>query len=438
VLLGTCGLAVGLAAGGLVLVATLRYALERTADAAASQTARDVAALVRADRLPNPVPAGGTTVVQVVDGAGRVRAASAGGDRLVPALSAEELRRVVEGERRYLPGDRFGVDGVVRVVAVPATTDVPVAERQTVVVAAPAGDIDDSVRVVRTALLVGYAVLLALLAAVAWRIVGATLRPVEQLRRGAEEITGAGSAARLPLPASRDEIHLLATTLNGMLARLDASTARQRAFVADAAHELRSPLASLRTQLEVAVATGTTADPDDLLADVERLTRLVGDLLLLARMEDGAPLDRRREPVDLLAVARDAVTRIAPTRVPVTVAGTPATVAGDPDVLARMVANLVENAVRYARSGVSVRVAENGAEAVLTVADDGPGIPAADRDRVFDRFTRLDDARDRGSGGTGLGLAIVREGVRRHGGTVTLGEADPSPGLVVTVGLPAP
>ncbi len=466
-LLGTVGLAVGLAAGGLVLVAALRFALERTVDASAAQTARDVAALVDAGQLPNPIPAGGTTVVQVVDAQGRVRAASAGGDRLVAVLSPGERTALATGQRRYLPGDRFGVNGFVRVVAVPAG---PAADRVTVVVAAPAGDIDGTVRVVRVALFAGFALLLAALAVLGWRIVGATLRPVEALRRGAEVITGGRSAGRLPVPASHDEIHRLAVTLNDMLGRLEAARLRQRAFVADAAHELRSPIASLRTQLEVGAATGTDADVlvPDLLADVERLGRLVDDLLLLARLEGPVP-DRRRVAVDRSSLVADVVSRYSSARVPVRVAGGPAVAAraagragtggtggsagtgaaadlaavdaagfaetsGDPDALARVLANLLDNAVRHAASEVTVELVVGG----FTVRDDGPGIPAADRGRVFDRFTRLDDARDRDSGGAGLGLAIVAELVGQHGGTVTLADAHPGvepPGLAVTVRL---
>ncbi|HEV2086726.1 MAG TPA: ATP-binding protein, partial [Cryptosporangiaceae bacterium] len=446
VLLGTVGLALGLAVGGLVLVAALRFTLERTVDASATQTARDVAALVDADQLPNPVPAGGTTVVQVVDAQGRVRAASAGGDRLVAVLDSDERAALAAGQRWYLPGHRFGVNGLVRVVAVPAG---PAEDRVTVVVAAPAGDIDHTVRVVRVALFAGFALLLAVLAFAGWRIVGATLRPVEALRRGAEVITGGRSTGQLPVPASQDEIHRLAVTLNDMLGRLEAARLRQRAFVADAAHELRSPVASLRTQLEVAAATGTDGAPlpaellPDLLTDVERLGRLVDDLLLLARVEGPVP-ERRRVEVDLEALASGAVSRYATARVPVILGQNPLAeggaavgtaaegttaegrlsadrmaerrtaavgVSGDPDALARVLANLLDNAVRYATSEVVVEVAPDG----FTVRDDGPGIAPADRGRVFDRFTRLDDARDRDSGGAGLGLAIVAELLAQHG-----------------------
>ncbi len=454
ILLGTAGLAVGLAVGGLVLVTVLESTLERTVDSAATRTAQDVAALIEAGRLPDPIPAGGTTVVQVVDTEGRVRAASAGGDRLVPALDPAELRTALDGDIGYLPGFRFGVDGVVRVVAVQAGA---ASERQTVVVATPAADVAESVQVVRTGLLVGFGLLLVVLAGLAWRIVGATLRPVEALRLGAEEITGTGTAGGLPVPDSGDEIAALARTLNRMLERLAQASSRQRAFVADAAHELRSPLASLRTQIEVQQATGDR-DTSDLLAEVARMGRLVDDLLLLARLDEAAPA--RRRVVDLAELAREVAARYADARVPVRVGTAAASVTADPDALGRALANLLDNAVRYAATGVALDVgpevppgrpgaagaagAAEAAAVLITVTDDGPGIPATERDRVFDRFTRLADARDRDSGGSGLGLAIVRELVTAQGGTValagppaeTLARAEPS-GLRVQVRLPA-
>lgn len=432
ILLGTAGLAVGLAAGGLVLVTVLQSTLERTVDSAATQTARDVAALITADRLPDPIPAGGTTVVQVVDTDGLVRSASAGGDRLVSVLDAEELDAARRGEAGYLPGHRFGVDGVVRVVAVEAG---PADDRQIVVVATPASDIADSVRVVRLGLSVGFGLLLVVLAGLAWRIVGATLRPVEALRLGAEQITGTGTPGGLPVPDSQDEIAALASTLNRMLARLARASERQRAFVADAAHELRSPLASLRTQIEVAQATGAS-DATDLLAEVQRMSRLVDDLLLLARVDEAAP--RHREATDVGALARDVARRYAGARVPVEVVLSACEpVDADAVALTRVLANLLDNAVRHAATHVVLSVGRDPAGGVtVIVTDDGPGIPAADRDRVFDRFTRLADARDRDSGGSGLGLAIVRELMDQQGGTVTLTDAVPT-GLRVELSLPA-
>ncbi|GAA3731840.1 HAMP domain-containing sensor histidine kinase [Plantactinospora mayteni] len=442
--ISAAGLAVGLAVGGLVLLGALGYALQRTVDTEALKTAEAVARLAGQNALPDPLPvAGGQVRVQVLDGQGRIRAASIDADRLVPMLYPDELRRFQSGDRDrfYLPGRRLGLDGPIRVVAVPAG---PAADPQTVLVAKSTADVRHSVTVVRTILLVSFPLLLLGLAAVAWRVIGATLRPVETLRAGAEEITGGARPGRLPLPASHDEIHRLAVTLNGMLGRLESARARQRAFVADAAHELRSPLANMRTQLEVAQRLGPATEwpavADDLLADTQRLSRLVDDLLLLARFDEGtARPPRAAEPVELGELLTEVAERYPAAPLRVVAPRFPLWVLAEPDALARILGNLLDNAVRHTTSEVALEAGPGGwtgpAYHLVTVTDDGPGIPAGDRDRVFDRFTRLDDARARDAGGAGLGLAIVRELVRRQGGTVTLGDA--GPGLRVEVRLPA-
>ncbi|BCJ49462.1 two-component sensor histidine kinase [Actinoplanes sp. NBRC 14428] len=430
-------LAVGLAGGGVALVATMNFALLRTANTEALETARAVAALVNTDSLSDPVPAAPAVRVQVLNARGQVLSVSAGADRLVPILYARELSGLPDGEGMFIPGSRIGFDGRVRVVALAAG---PADERVTVLVARPTDDLKQSVHLLRTTLLVTFPLLVALLALVAWRVVGAALRPVEALRAGAEEITGGARPGRLPVPDSGDEIHRLAVTLNDMLHRLDAARARQRAFVADAAHELRSPLTNMRTELEVAQRLPDTTDwPElagDLLTDVQRLSRLVDDLLLLARADDATtrPARAPAEPVELGQLLAEVAGRyeVAYERPAV-----PLRVRGDRDALGRVVANLLDNAVRHARSAVRLEVVADGAYQRIAVVDDGPGIPAADRERVFDRFTRLDDARARDAGGSGLGLAIVRELVRRHHGTVTLRGAVPPPGLRAEVRLPA-
>ena len=437
----TALLGLGIAAGAALLTATVSRTLQAAVDSGALQSAREVAALVDANRLPDPVPVGGegTAVIQVVDAQSRVRAASAGTDRLVSVLRPDELARVRAGSRIVIDGDRLGLDGPLRVVAVPTG---PPGDPQTVVVAVDYGSARSGGRMLVAGLAIGAPLLLAVVAGVTWEVVGRTLRPVEALRRGAEEISGgAGGSRRLPLPDARDEVRRLAVTLNDMLARLEGASARQRAFVSDAAHELRSPLASARSQLEVAatVDAGTPAGElaREVLVDVERLGRLVDDLLLLARVDE-APA-RRREPVDLSGLAAEVVARCASARVPVVLDPGPdhgpVVVAGDGVAVRRVLTNLVDNAVRHAASRVCVTVASSPDGAVLSVTDDGPGIAAADRERVFDRFTRLDAARGREEGGAGLGLAIVRELVRAHGGTVTLEDADP--GLRAVVMLPA-
>ncbi|SCG71888.1 sensor histidine kinase [Micromonospora humi] len=461
--LGVLGLVLGFGLGGALLVGALGWTLQRSVDAEALRTADAVALLTAEDALPDPLPvAGGQLRVQVVDAQGRIRAASIDADRLVPMLGPGELRPG-QAQRLVVDGRRVGMSGPVRVVTVPAGT---AEEPRTVLVAKSLSDVRHSLHVVRNLLLVGFPLLVAGLAVVAWRVVGATLRPVEELRSGAAEITGRAGAERLPVPAGQDEIHRLAVTLNDMLDRLAASRDRQRAFVADAAHELRSPLTNMRTELEVARRLGDDTDwpavADDLLADTERLSRLVDDLLLLARLDEQAPADRRRVaddgrrpdvedghrarsapvgPVELGELLRGVAGRYPSPPVRVDVPAGAWWVEGDAGELRRVLVNLVENALRHADAEVELAVAGPvGAYHLVTVTDDGPGIPAADRERVFARFTRLDDARARDAGGAGLGLAIVRELVRRAGGTVELVDATPgaaAPGLRATVRLPA-
>jgi signal transduction histidine kinase len=429
-------LALGLVAGGVVLVTVLDYVLLRAADKQALDTGDGVARLVDQGQLSQPIPASPGLQVQVVDEQGRVRAASATADRLVPILYATELKRLADRESTVIPGDRIGLAGPVRVVTVAAGSP---AERVRVLVARSTADVQQGVHLLRITLLIAFPLLVALLAAVTWRVLGAALRPVEALRTGAEEITGGARPGRLPVPDSADEIHRLAVTLNDMLHRLDAARARQRAFVADAAHELRSPLTNMRTELEVAQRLPDTTDwsalSADLLVDVERLGRLVDDLLLLARADDAGTRPAFRataERVELGGMLAEVVARYPGVRYHRPAA--PVETVGDRDALGRIVANLLDNAIRHAAGAVEIAVAANGAYQRITIADDGPGIPAADRERVFQRFTRLDDARARDAGGSGLGLAIVRELVRRHDGTVTLSDAEP--GLRVEVRLP--
>jgi signal transduction histidine kinase len=434
-LVSVVALTIGLAAGGVLLVGVLNFALLRAVNAEALDTANAVAKLVDQDSLTDPIPANAGMQVQVVDARDRVQSVSAGADRLVPMLYPDELHGLSDGKGMVIPGDRIGLAGTARVVVVSAGLP---SKPVRVLVARSTADVAQGVRLLRITLLVAFPLLVVVLAAVFWRVVGAALRPVEALRTGAEEITGGARPGRLPVPDSRDEIYRLAVTLNGMLHRLDAARARQRAFVADAAHELRSPLTNMRTELEVAQRLTDSTDwpalADDLLTDVHRLSRLVDDLLLLARADDAATRAAAAptEPVELGQLLAEVAARYP--AVAFHRPAVPLPTRGDRDALGRMVANVLDNATRHAESKVELTVAADGAYQKISVVDDGPGIPAADRERVFQRFTRLDDGRARDGGGSGLGLAIVRELVRRHGGTVTLSDA--GPGLRVDVRLP--
>jgi signal transduction histidine kinase len=447
---GVVALALALGAGLLMIV--LHAMLLHQRDDTARDQARGIAALVTSGRTPDPLPSGGTTIMQVVDADGRVRAASPGGDRLVPLLEPAALAEAREGAAVELSGRRLGIDDPLRVVGVPAG---PPGDPQTVLVATPVGDLEGGLTVVDRAVVVAVALLVLGVAALSWWLVGSALRPVEELTRGAAALPAGGASpgrgndeTLLPVPAADDEVHRLAVTLNAMIVRIRSASRRQRAFVADAAHELRSPLASIRTGVEVARLHPDDADwrdvADGVLDDAARMGRLVDDLLLLARLDEGAATAGGtmsaaggQRPADAAVIADEVVDRIGRQLAdgvrPVRVGATTAPVRASPDALDRVVVNLVENAVRYARHRVEVAVRPDGDCVLLTVTDDGPGVPAADRERVFERFTRLDDARSRPAGGSGLGLAIVRELVRAYGGEVHLEDAGPGLRAVVTI-----
>jgi signal transduction histidine kinase len=416
--IGLLGLAIVQAVGSVALYVALSVASRHDLDRRAEATAQQVAELVTSGRLPDPIPVTGSESVQVVDSNGRVLSASANGDRLTALLTPAELARA-RSSAVTVPGSRLGMSSSLRVTATPVSRD---AGAPTVVVAEPVADLARSRHILVVTLLVTYPLLLLVLGAIAWRVIGAALRPVEALRSAAERVSGAGDDERLPEPASRDEIRALAVTLNSMLDRLAAARDRERSFVANVAHELRSPLASLRVQVDVARRHGATdEDRADLAAEIDRLSALVDDLLVLARLDAGEELPPPDPPGEPSAVLPALASSGAPRVTVGEVAGGPVPMTRLE--LERVVGNLVDNARRHARSRVDVAFVRTPRAAVLRVADDGPGVAAADRERVFDRFARLDDARDRDTGGTGLGLAIVRELARRRGGVVVLGDS---------------
>ena len=432
----TLGLAVALAAAALLLRGAVQGSLTREVDGTARQGARQVAALADTNQLPSTVLAG-TLTVQVLRPDGQIVAASPTVDRLVPLLSPARADAAARsGSAVLLDGRPFGIPYLMRVVAVPASGG------EIVLSGAAYTQVRDSMRTLTGALLVGTPLLLLLLAGVTWLVVGSTLRPISALRRGAQVITATGVTRELPVPEARDEVRVLAVTLNDMLTRLDAAQQRQRRLVSDTAHELRSPIAGIRAQLEVALDHPEQQDwpqtAQDVLADTLRLASLAEDLLVLARLDEYQPQATAGKPVDVAALVTEEVERSAGGRVPVTArTGGPCVVIGDADGLRRLLRNLIDNALRYAKSKVEVAAHREDSEAVLTVSDDGPGIPEADRERAFDRFVRLDDARSRDEtqgGGAGLGLAIVRAIARNHGGSAYL--EGRTPGLRAVVRIP--
>jgi signal transduction histidine kinase len=315
-----------------------------------------------------------------------------------------------------------------------AAYGVSVKGRELVVYAAqPLRDVHEAVATVLFLVLLGIPLLVLVTGTVTYLAAGRALRPVEAIRTQVAAMRE-DLDRRVPVPPARDEVGRLAVTMNAMLDRLGAAQATQRRFVADASHELRSPLATIAAGLELLDRDGTDATVTALRGETERLGRLVDALLLLARADERG-LRPCREEVDLDEVA-DAERRRPFGGVVPHVDAAPVRVVGDRGQLARVLRNLVDNACRHARSAVLVTVRRVGAEAVVEVGDDGPGVPPAQRGRVFQRFVRLDDARARSDGGAGLGLAIVAEVVAAHGGRVELADS-PLGGALFRVRLPA-
>ncbi len=430
---------VALVIAAVTLLVLLRLSLREHVDDVAEARAVDVAALAREGSLPATLAAGAedAALVQVVDDAnGRVIASS-------PALSgappmADFRPPVVDVAIRTIEGIAGYSDDEFRAVGLRAEAE---GQPVTIYVAASLEPVDEPLEILSNALLVGVPVLVGLIAITAWFVVGRALRPIDSIRSEVADISDRSLDRRVPVPPTHDEVRRLAVTMNAMLDRLDAAAQRQRRFVADASHELQTPLASARTDLEVALAHpnrtewGETAT--DLLSANRRMEGLVRDLLFLARTDDSAAPHAPLVPVDLDdIVLSEAASLRSGARVPVdTSRVSAAAIAGRRDDLARAVRNLLDNADRYAATSVVIELTTNGDGVTLAVADDGPGIPPADRERVFERFTRLDDARTRDTGGSGLGLAIARDIVIAHGGTITI--ADAPGGAKVVVRFPA-
>jgi len=302
--------------------------------------------------------------------------------------------------------------------------------------AAPLTAVDAATRTLLFFLLWGVPLLIVVAGITTYLFSGRALRPVEAMRAQVAAMTEKDLGQRVPVSPARDEVGRLAETMNGMLARLQDAQGVQRRFVADASHELRSPLATIATGLEL--MQNGTVDRSTITAlrgETARLNKLVEALILLARADERG-LKPRQEEVDLDEVAELERGRPADGAVVAEVRAVPVRVVGDRGQLSRVVRNLVDNARRHARSRVLVTVGRDGDTAVLEVSDDGPGVPQADRARVFERFVRLDDARARTDGGSGLGLAIVAEVVAAHGGTVEVTDG-PDGGALFRVRIPA-
>ncbi|NUR03744.1 MAG: HAMP domain-containing protein [Streptomyces sp.] len=391
--------------------------------------------------FPHPLPASSldpAAQAQVLDADGSVLAAT----RTLAGLPA--VYALPAGSTT--PVRQKAADGVVPGEVLVYGEHVTVGGRQVSIITGSATSLRSQVNeTFARLLLIGLPTLLLLACATVWLVVGRALRPVEQIRHtvtAITDITAADLTQRVPESGTDDEIGHLAQTMNAMLARLEDAAARQRRFVADASHELRSPLTAIRTGLEVGLAHPDRAPwptiAERAVRQATRLEDLISELLLLARSDAGQTAARRRR-VDLAALIAE-IRATMPTPPVVVEIDIPAglVVTGNPAELSRLFRNILDNAIRYARSVVRASARELRADRTVRVeiADDGPGIPVEERERVFDRFVRLDASREQHSGSAGLGLAIAKAIVGAHRGSIAVAEADAG-GALVVVGLPA-
>lgn len=425
----TALVAIALVAGAMVLLLVLRSTLiDEVKDAAWAQ-ALGVAHQLDAGQPPTFEVAGSEEqLIQVLGPDGSVVASS----RNVAGEAPVARLRPGESAQVLTPLDN---EDFLAVAQGAQTRDGP----RTVLVARALFGVFETTAMVTGLLVVGLPLLLLVVAVTTWVMVGRALAPVEAIRREVDEISAAQLHRRVPQPRTSDEIGRLAATMNQMLARLESARDTQRRFVSDASHELRSPITTIRHHAEIALAypdrTSTRELADVVLAEELRIQRLVEDLLLLARADEHVPPPPA--PVDLDDLAFEEARRLRSTtswQVD-TSAVEAARVHGDVDALRRVLRNLGENAARHAGARIDITLADRGNVVVLTVGDDGPGIPEADRQRVLKRFVRLDESRSRDDGGSGLGLAIVDEVVRAHSGSVSISRS-PLGGACVEVSMP--
>lgn len=427
---------VALGIAGLMLSAVLYRSMLSSADNAAAARVAQLVAQIAAggpqavgDHLL--ITDGRINAVQVIDDAGVVVLRSAA----TPATPLIPLDDIGSGASQHVSQygqSRFSTQTVADVHG----------HRYIVLVGEDSATVTDTLGTVAIALAVAAPVVIAVSASATYLLVRRSLRSVDDIRSRVAAITTSDLSGRVPVPDSRDEIAALALTMNEMLARIEAGHAAQQRFVGDASHELRSPLATIISALEVAQAHPDLLNSEladhTLLPEAHRMAGLIDDLLLLARADERGPAARFGD-VDLDDLAIEAARTLRrTTSFEVRCEVAPTRVTGDAEALARVLRNLLDNAARHAASMIEITVGAPetaGGGAVLTVGDDGPGVPEPDRLRVFDRFVRLDGDRSRSAGGSGLGLAIVAEIVAAHRGRVWI-EERPGGGARVKVQLP--
>jgi signal transduction histidine kinase len=402
-----------------VLEGSLRDNVQATALLRAEAIAEELASGTNPDGLALGVRGEDEEFVQVLDAEADLVVASPNVEARAPVV------RLAPGESRTIgplsPPDVEPFDDPFVVVAARSGMERPL----TVMVGRNLEIVSEARRTLTWVLTIAMPLLLIVVGVVTWRVVGRALSPVDAIGTEVEAISNRELHRRVSEPGGKDEISRLAATMNRMLARLEAGRLRERRFVSDASHELRSPVATIRQHAEVALSHPEQTSSGDLaeivLDEGARLQRLVEDLLLLTRIDEGT-LELRAEPVDLDDLLFEEAARLrSATDLKIDIGGVSAgRVLGDREQLARLVRNLTDNALRHARTTIALRLAERNGQVVLDIDDDGAGIDDAQRERIFDRFVRLDEARDRDSGGSGLGLAIVREVAVFHGGTVAI------------------
>ena len=432
-------LATTLVVAALALASWTRRSLEGDVRAALGDQVREARLLAQRDQLPTVLEAVGerTGQIQVIDEVGAVVAASPGLAQrtrldIVPAPVDETTTEVIVDGARI--GQRTGSRFLL--LARPVTTS---NGRLTIYATSSLRPADRAVRSLTLAFFGGIPALLLIAAALIWRAVGRALRPVETMRTEVEAIEAGSLRQRVTAPNSDDEIDRLAVTMNGMLDRMDEDMERQRQFAADASHELRSPLASARAQLEIGLAypdrTDWTETGREVLIEVTRLETLASDLLQVAKLRAATAV--RQDPVAVNEILNEEV-RAQPASgaaIDYTDAGIALIVNGDRELLVRVIRNLLGNAQRHARSRISIAATSDGETVSVQIANDGPAIPADKHAEIFAPFTRLDDARSNDEGGAGLGLAIALRIAQDHGGTLV--SAPVEHGALFVLRLPA-
>jgi signal transduction histidine kinase len=410
-LIASLTLAVGLLAGSILLLHGFATSRLHAIDGSSRTVAANVANLAAAGALPPTLPVQAGQSAQVLTASGAVLAVSPGTSHTLPLVPVQVAVTLASGGPHSRDVDQVSATGVNRVLVRSVRAG---RLTQYVVVAESLQDERATLHSLRRFVAIAAPTLLLLVGVTLWVLLGRALGAVSGMGRSAEAITDPTGGLRLPLPDSQDEIRALAVTLNAMLERLAAAATRERQFVADVAHELRSPLAAMHAQLEVGLHHPDAATREELLAgtlqDTERLADLVDDLLVLARLE---------------AEPRLSMTAVDVAELVNVTTAEPQLVIGDRQALARAFENLVANANRHAAGKIVVSVERvKPASIEIRVDDDGPGVPHADRLRIFERFVRLDDARARDDGGSGLGLAIVQATASAHGGSIRVEDSD--------------